>query len=89
MLTIAFQVAFAALFLMCNVAAYAPDPQLSPDYVLVATAADITINCQQRYSVIFNGTTPGPPLYLKENYTTWVRVYNNIENENLTVVSIE
>ncbi|KAJ9612566.1 hypothetical protein H2200_004163 [Cladophialophora chaetospira] len=62
-----------------------PSPQNPPDYVLVGTAENITINCQPRYSVIFNGTTPGPPLYLRENYTTWVRVYNKIENENLTV----
>jgi len=88
MLAIAFKVVLGFLSLACHVAAYAPDPQLSPDYVLVATAAGITINCQQRYSVIFNGTSPGPPLSLKENYTTWVRVYNHIENENLTVVSI-
>ncbi|KEF57337.1 L-ascorbate oxidase [Exophiala aquamarina CBS 119918] len=85
MLTTTLQAVAVVLLLGCDVAAYAPDPQLSPDYVLVATAADITINCQQRYSVIFNGTSPGPPLYLKENYTTWVRVYNDIENENLTV----
>ncbi|KIW71105.1 L-ascorbate oxidase [Phialophora macrospora] len=66
---------------ICN----APSPQASPDYVLVATAQNISINCRSRYSVVFNGTSPGPPLYLRENYTTWVRVYNRIENENLTV----
>lgn len=58
----------------------------TPDYVLVATAENVTINCLSRYSVIFNGSLPGPPLYLKENQTTWVRVYNNIEDQNLTVV---
>ncbi|EXJ62697.1 L-ascorbate oxidase [Cladophialophora yegresii CBS 114405] len=63
----------------------APSPQAFPDYVLVATARNITINCQTRYSVVFNGTSPGPPLFLRENYTTWVRVYNRIDHENLTV----
>lgn len=58
----------------------------TPDYVLVATAKNITINCLSRYSVVFNDTLPGPQLNLKENYTTWVRVYNNIEDQNLTVV---
>ncbi|KAK5072112.1 hypothetical protein LTR64_004110 [Lithohypha guttulata] len=57
----------------------------TPDYKLVATAENTTINCLSRYSVIFNGTIPGPPLHMKENYTTWVRVYNNIEDQNLTV----
>lgn len=86
MLPIVLQVLVSALILTCKVAANAPSPQSKPDYVLVATAANITINCQHRYSVIFNGTSPGPPLYLRENSTTWVRVYNNIEDQNLTVV---
>jgi hypothetical protein len=64
----------------------APNPHCRPDYELVATAQNITINCQERYSVIFNGTTPGLPLYMRENYTTWVRVYNRIQDQNLTVV---
>ena len=59
----------------------------TPDYVLVATAQNITINCISRYSVVFNGTSPGPPLYLKEGETTWVRVYNEIPDQNVTVVS--
>lgn len=59
----------------------------TPDYVLSATAKNVTINCLSRYSVVFNDTLPGPPLHLKENYTTWVRVYNNIADQNLTVVS--
>ncbi|KAK5080811.1 hypothetical protein LTR70_000484 [Exophiala xenobiotica] len=53
--------------------------------VLVATAENITINCLSRYSVIFNASFPGPHIYFKENQTTWVRVYNNIEDQNLTV----
>lgn len=44
------------------------------------------MNCEQRESVIFNGTMPGPPLYLKEGETTWVRVYNDMSDLNFTVV---
>lgn len=62
------------------------DARYKPDQVLVATAGNVTINCESRYSVLFNGTTPGPALYLEEGKTTWVRVYNHIPNENLTVV---
>ncbi|KAI0595970.1 L-ascorbate oxidase [Biscogniauxia sp. FL1348] len=61
------------------------DDTWQPEYVLFATAEDITINCQQRYSVVFNGTSPGPPLYLTEGKTTWVRVYNHMPDANLTV----
>ena len=58
-----------------------------PQYVLVATAETIDQNCQTRRSVVFNGTFPGPTIYLREEKTTWVRVYNRIPNKNLTVVS--
>lgn len=58
-----------------------------PEYVLVATAQNVTINCHSRYSVVFNTTSPGPTLYLTEGKTTWVRVYNHIEDKNVTVVS--
>jgi FtsP/CotA-like multicopper oxidase with cupredoxin domain len=62
-------------------------PSWKPEYVLVATAENITINCQSRYSTVFNGTSPGPTIRLEEGRTTWVRVWNRIENENVTVVS--
>ncbi|KIV91825.1 hypothetical protein PV10_06322 [Exophiala mesophila] len=29
--------------------------------------------------------SPGPPLYLREGSTTWVRVFNDLEDQNLTV----
>lgn len=63
-------------------------PGYTPDYVLTATAENVTINCISRYSVVFNGSVPGPPLHLRENHTTWIRVYNNISDQNLTVVSL-
>ncbi|KAI0165379.1 putative multicopper oxidase [Hypoxylon sp. FL1284] len=61
------------------------DEQWQPDYVLRATFETVTMNCEQRDSVIFNGTTPGPPLYMKEGQTTWVRVYNDMNDLNFTV----
>lgn len=68
-------------------AATAAKPHPNPEYVLIATGQNISTHCRSRYSVIFNGMNPGPPLHLKENMTTWIRVYNHIEGENLTVVS--
>jgi L-ascorbate oxidase len=64
------------------------DASFAPNYILYATAGNITIDCQSRYSVLLNGTSPGPPLYLKEGETSWVRVYNKIPYDNLTVVSL-
>lgn len=60
-----------------------------PQYVLIATEEEISQNCQTRSSVVFNGTSPGPPIHLIEGKTTWVRVYNYVEDQNLTVVSSE
>ena len=62
------------------------DSSFQPDYVLVATAENITVDCQSRYSVVLNGTSPGPLLHLREGVITWVRVYNNMQDLNLTVV---
>ncbi|KAI1807502.1 putative multicopper oxidase [Daldinia bambusicola] len=56
-----------------------------PEYVLHVTFESITMNCEERDSVLFNGTMPGPALYLKEGKTTWVRVYNDMSDLNFTV----
>ncbi|OTA92700.1 putative multicopper oxidase [Hypoxylon sp. CO27-5] len=61
------------------------DDSWQPEYVLHVTFENITMNCEQRESVIFNGTMPGPPLFLKEGKTTWVRVYNDMSDLNFTV----
>ncbi|OAG01952.1 L-ascorbate oxidase [Paraphaeosphaeria sporulosa] len=61
------------------------DSSWSPDTTLYATAANITIDCQSRHSVLLNGSSPGPTLYLEEGKTTWIRVYNQIPDQNVTV----
>ena len=61
------------------------DASFVPDYVLHGSAQNIKINCETRYSVIVNGTSPGPPLYLKEGATYWIRVYNDMSDQNLTM----
>ena len=35
----------------------------------------------------FAGTAPGPKITLTEGQTSWIRVYNDMEQQNLTVVS--
>uniref|UniRef100_A0A4E9ENH2 L-ascorbate oxidase n=1 Tax=Gibberella zeae TaxID=5518 RepID=A0A4E9ENH2_GIBZA len=61
------------------------DDTFKPDYVLEATLDDIKINCVSRSSIVFNGTSPGPTIYLQEEQTTWIRVYNKIPDNNVTV----
>ncbi|KAM0231823.1 hypothetical protein ACHAP5_010923 [Fusarium lateritium] len=61
------------------------DKSFTPDYVLEATLDDIKVNCISRSSVTFNGSYPGPTLYLREEQTTWIRVYNRVPDNNVTV----
>ncbi|KAI0123766.1 Cupredoxin [Xylariales sp. AK1849] len=59
------------------------DEAWEPEHVLIATA-QIAINCESQYSVAFNGTSSGPALCFEEGKTTWVRVYSQIEDKNVT-----
>ncbi|KAL8386838.1 hypothetical protein RB599_002135 [Gaeumannomyces hyphopodioides] len=61
------------------------DSTWTPDYVLEATTQTITLDCRERHSVVINGSSPGPTLYLTENKTTWVRVHNRMSDQNFTV----
>ncbi|GAD95403.1 multi-copper oxidase, putative [Paecilomyces variotii No. 5] len=61
------------------------DSQFQPDYILRISSDTINVACRSRLSTVVNGTSPAPPLYLKENQTTWVRVYNDLEYENTTI----
>lgn len=62
------------------------DASFTPDHVLVATYEPETIACNIRDSVLINGTSPGPTLYMKEGRTTWIRVWNKIPDQNFTIV---
>jgi L-ascorbate oxidase len=64
------------------------DASFLPDHVIYATAGNVTIDCESRYSVLFNGSSPGPALYLEEGKTSWIRVFNKIPDDNLTVVRV-
>lgn len=59
-----------------------------PDAILRITAENITQSCLPSKSVVLvNGTTPGPELRLTEGQTYWIRVYNDMPDQNLTMVS--
>ncbi|PYI00886.1 putative multi-copper oxidase [Aspergillus sclerotiicarbonarius CBS 121057] len=53
--------------------------------VLRITEDTVPIACRTRFSALVNGSTPGPAIHLKENQTTWVRVYNDMESSNFTM----
>ena len=58
-----------------------------PDIILRVTQVNISQPCvPERPVVLVNGTYPGPPIYLDEGKTTWIRVYNDIPTSNTTMV---
>ena len=59
----------------------------SPDYILRVTSVALPIACESRQSVVVNGTSPGPTLNLTAGVVTWVRVYNDMMDQNLTMAS--
>lgn len=63
------------------------DDDFVPDAVLTVIQENIGIGGIERYSTLVNGSVPGPTLYLPEDKVFWIRVYNNMKTENLTIVS--
>lgn len=64
------------------------DDSFQPDYVLRITAQNYSLACIERYSVLVNGTSPGPELRLREGKVSWIRVYNDMTDNNFTMVNI-
>lgn len=62
------------------------DESFIPDIVLRISLDTIQLDCQSRLSVLVNGTYPGPPIYLEPDVTTWIRVYNDVSDDNATIV---
>ncbi|KAH8797745.1 Cupredoxin [Xylogone sp. PMI_703] len=62
------------------------DHTFVPDAILRVTAENIAQSClPAKSTVLVNGTSPGPELRLVEGKTTWIRVYNDIQDQNLTM----
>ncbi|KAK9327557.1 hypothetical protein V1520DRAFT_348503 [Lipomyces starkeyi] len=62
------------------------DQSFLPDITLLVTARNISKGCIERYSVVVNGTSPGPEIRLRGGKTSWIRVYNDMDDRNLTMV---
>lgn len=62
------------------------DESFTPDHILRIATAEINSGCQSREDVVVNGTSPGPALHILPGATTWVRVYNDMSDQNLTMV---
>lgn len=63
------------------------DDSFSPDAILRVTAQIVSLGGIQRLTALVNGSIPGPELRVPENETAWIRVYNDMKDQNLTMVS--
>ncbi|KAH6842656.1 Cupredoxin [Chaetomium sp. MPI-CAGE-AT-0009] len=61
------------------------DDQFKPDHVLRVSVAKVPSACEIRDNVVVNGTSPGPAIHLLPGARTWIRVYNDIPDQNLTM----
>ncbi|CAH0027075.1 unnamed protein product [Clonostachys rhizophaga] len=61
------------------------DETFQPDHILRVSAKNISVACETRYSAVINGTSPGPELRLPAGQVTWIRVYNDMLDANLTM----
>ncbi|OQV23350.1 L-ascorbate oxidase [Hypsibius exemplaris] len=64
---------------------YIHDSSFHPDRILRVTTQVYPLDCTTRYSVVINGSIPGPELRFREGDKIWIRVYNDIKDENLTI----
>jgi L-ascorbate oxidase len=62
------------------------DGGFTPDFHLSVTYENHTVACQQHMSVLVNRTSPGPTLRLPAGKTSWVRVCNDMDEYNTTMV---
>ncbi|KAF7969597.1 hypothetical protein HWV62_26829 [Athelia sp. TMB] len=64
---------------------YVHNSSFTPDEILRVTAENVTQGCESRYSVLVNGSFPGPELRFQEGDQRWIRVYNDMSDKNLTM----
>jgi FtsP/CotA-like multicopper oxidase with cupredoxin domain len=68
---------------------YKHDSSFVPNIILRVTTGNLNSStCKTRSAAVVNGTSPGPELRIHSNETTWIRVYNDMPNENLTMVCL-
>ncbi|KAK4126927.1 multicopper oxidase [Parathielavia appendiculata] len=56
-----------------------------PDHVLRVSIANVPSACETRQDVVVNGTSPGPAIRVLPGARSWIRVYNDMDNWNLSM----
>ncbi|KAI9838737.1 MAG: hypothetical protein M1838_004537 [Thelocarpon superellum] len=65
---------------------YVHNGSFTPDAILRVTVETMVQSCLTKHNVVVNGTSPGPELRIPEGQTTWVRVFNDMPDQNLTMM---
>ncbi|KAK4187405.1 putative L-ascorbate oxidase [Podospora australis] len=61
------------------------DDRFVPDHILRVSVASVPSACESRTDILVNGTTPGPALHILPGSRSWIRVYNDMADHNLTM----
>ncbi|KZZ98272.1 L-ascorbate oxidase [Moelleriella libera RCEF 2490] len=61
------------------------DSSFSPDITLSVTRQNISVGGAFKVTTLVNGSLPGPTLRIPEDKTVWIRVYNDITDDNVTM----
>ena len=77
---------FSLILLPC-VTAVVHDDSFMPDAILRVTSQNVSLGGIQRLTTLVNGSAPGPEVRVPENETVWIRVFNDMKDSNLTMVS--
>lgn len=74
---------------LASAATQVHDETFVPDAVIHVSSGIRKQSCvDEKEVVLINGTSPGPEIRLQEGKTFWIRVYNDLKHENLTMVSL-
>ena len=76
-----------SLILSHCVTAVVHDGSFTPDAILRVTSQNVSLGGIQKLTTLVNGSTPGPEVRVPENETVWIRVFNDMKDSNLTLVS--
>jgi hypothetical protein len=63
------------------------DESFHPDHILRVSRKRYCVGGIIRYTTLVNNSLPGPELHIPEGKVVWIRVYNDMPDANLTIVS--
>ncbi|KAK4225731.1 putative L-ascorbate oxidase [Podospora fimiseda] len=63
----------------------AHDSSFAPDIILRVTLGNVPSACESRTDIVVNGTSPGPAIHIPPGKSNWIRVYNDMTDQNLTM----